>query len=74
MEMAYSTCCNEPVSAPVRSSLEKRLVRWLDGLSLWRERARQRRTLMSMNDRMLADIGLDRGVIEREYTKPFWRP
>ncbi len=72
--MAYSSCCDEPVNVSLRSSLEKRLVRWLDGLSLWRERGRQRRMLMSMNDRMLADIGLDRGVIEREFTKPFWRP
>ena len=40
---------------------------------LWRKRARERRELMSLDDRMLRDIGLSRGVIEAEGRKPFWR-
>jgi len=29
--------------------------------------------LAGLNDRMLADIGLDRAMIGREIDKPFWR-
>ncbi len=34
---------------------------------------RQRRHLASLDDRLLRDIGLDRGRVERELAKPFWR-
>jgi uncharacterized protein YjiS (DUF1127 family) len=40
---------------------------------MWRERARQRCTLASLDDRMLSDIGLGRAEIEREADKPPWR-
>ena len=38
------------------------------------ERARQRRALSSLSDKMLRDIGLARADIVREVAKPFWRP
>ena len=58
-----------------------RLARWwasavprVAGLiSIWRERARQRRHLQTLNDRMLRDIGLTRADILAEASKPFWR-
>jgi len=43
-------------------------------IRLWRERARQRRCLAALNDRMLRDVGLTRGDVMAETSKPFWRP
>jgi uncharacterized protein YjiS (DUF1127 family) len=45
----------------------------IDLLLVWRERARQRRQLRSLNDRMLRDIGLTRADVLAESSKPFWR-
>ena len=45
----------------------------LETLFLWRERVRQRRALMTLDPRLLRDIGLDLGRAEAEYRKPFWR-
>jgi uncharacterized protein YjiS (DUF1127 family) len=42
-------------------------------LQLWRERARQRRQLQCLNDRMLRDIGLTRADVFAEASKPFWQ-
>jgi uncharacterized protein YjiS (DUF1127 family) len=39
----------------------------------WRDRSRQRRTLMRFDDHLLHDIGLSRSDVEREASKPFWR-
>lgn len=36
------------------------------------QRARQRRALAELDDRLLADIGLSREQTEREARKPFW--
>jgi uncharacterized protein YjiS (DUF1127 family) len=47
-----------------------------DGFTLaygWRDRSRQRRTLMRLDDHLLHDIGLSRSDVEREASKPFWR-
>ena len=53
--------------------LSLRLWRATDLLLLWQERARQRRQLQNLNDRMLRDIGLTRGDVMAESSKPFWR-
>jgi uncharacterized protein YjiS (DUF1127 family) len=45
----------------------------VDRLLLWRERARQRRVLASLDGRMLRDIGLSGGMARQESAKPFWR-
>jgi len=42
-------------------------------LQVWRERARQRRQLECLNDRMLRDIGLTRADVLAEASKPFWQ-
>jgi uncharacterized protein YjiS (DUF1127 family) len=39
----------------------------------WSERARQRRLLAALDDRMLKDIGLTRADVAAESDKPFWR-
>ena len=46
---------------------------WLDALATWLERARQRRALQRLDDRMLKDIGLSRADVAHEADKPFWR-
>lgn len=38
----------------------------------WQERARQRRQLLELDDRMLKDIGVTRADVDREIAKPFW--
>jgi uncharacterized protein YjiS (DUF1127 family) len=38
----------------------------------WYERARQRRELYALDERMLKDIGLTRVDVEREASKHFW--
>ena len=42
-------------------------------LLTWIERTRQRRQLSRLSDHMLKDIGLNRGDVEAEAAKPFWR-
>ncbi len=43
-------------------------------LSAWSARSRQRRALEALNDAALRDIGLTRGDVRREVSKPFWLP
>jgi uncharacterized protein YjiS (DUF1127 family) len=50
------------------------LARGLDALRIWQQRSRERRDLLSLNERLLRDIGLSRTAVEREACKPFWRP
>lgn len=38
----------------------------------WHERARQRRTLSELDDRMLRDLGLTRSDVYKECRKHFW--
>jgi uncharacterized protein YjiS (DUF1127 family) len=45
----------------------------LRALYVWQDRAAQRRRLAVMDDRMLDDIGVNRGDAMREARKPFWR-
>ncbi len=41
-------------------------------VAVWIERARQRRSLASLSDRSLKDIGINRCDALREASKPFW--
>lgn len=52
----------------------RRLVDLADVVLAWLDRARQRRALLKLDDRMLKDIGLNRLDVARETEKPFWRP
>jgi uncharacterized protein YjiS (DUF1127 family) len=38
----------------------------------WHSIACERRTLASLDDAMLKDIGISRADVEREIAKPFW--
>ena len=42
-------------------------------IALWRERARQRQALASLDERLLRDIGLTPYDAAYECNKPFWR-
>ncbi len=55
--------------APSRSILG----RTLRLVMVWRRRARDRRVLTQLDDRMLHDIGLTRADIDCEIAKPFWQ-
>jgi uncharacterized protein YjiS (DUF1127 family) len=42
-------------------------------VELWQRRARERRLLSTLDDRLLRDIGISRVDAWRECGKPFWR-
>ena len=42
-------------------------------LATWSERMAQRQHLMEPDNRLLDDIGMDRGEALKEADKPFWR-
>jgi uncharacterized protein YjiS (DUF1127 family) len=50
------------------------VIRMIDLVLLWQERAHSRYRLSQLDDRMLKDIGIDRIEALREAAKPFWRP
>lgn len=53
----------------------RRLTREVTTIVLvWHERARQRRQLQQLSDRMLQDLGLTRADVEHEASKPPWWP
>ena len=57
-------------AARTRPSLAMRL---LDCVLDWLERSRQRDALGRLDERLLADLGVDRASAAEEATKPFWR-
>jgi len=48
------------------------LLRALDLLLTWQERANERRHLQQLDERMLRDLGLSRADVTSEASKPFW--
>ena len=54
-------------------SLSCWLIRLLELPGNWRDRARQRRALLTLDDRLLSDIGVSRAEVDVEGEKPFWR-
>ncbi len=51
--------------------LGKRVLR---ELRCWQQRARTRRQLAQLDERLLQDIGLRAIDARQEYLKPFWKP
>jgi uncharacterized protein YjiS (DUF1127 family) len=45
----------------------------VDAILTWRERARTRRQLLMLDDRLLKDMGITRLDAQSEAEKPFWR-
>lgn len=58
--------------APVMTVVRRLVVRAIDTLILWQERARQRHHLAALDPYLLKDIGVSRADAWREATKPFW--
>lgn len=48
------------------------LSRMIEALYSWQTRASERHQLMTMDDRMLKDIGISRSQADEEARKPFW--
>ena len=71
-------CVNQdaaPVRAPApwgRQAADL-LIRLIDLLLTWQQRASERRSLLEVDERMLRDMGLSRADLDRETRKPFWR-
>ena len=64
-----------PPSSPTAAGLASRwsMGAFIDMLFAWHERARQRRSLLTLDHCMLKDIGISRTDAELEANKPFWR-
>lgn len=63
-----------PIGADLRHS-QRRSIFWLGSvLRTWQQRMIQRIDLADLDDHLIADIGLTRGQVAREASKPFWRP
>ena len=45
-----------------------------DAFAVWQRRHNDRLHLLSLDDHMLHDIGVSLADVEREASKPFWRP
>jgi uncharacterized protein YjiS (DUF1127 family) len=60
-------------SRSLGAAMEDAVTRLFDGLLDRHERARSRRLLATLDDRMLQDIGIDRAAVSRELSRPFWR-
>jgi uncharacterized protein YjiS (DUF1127 family) len=58
--------------------LGRRLAAWtrraIELVLGWQEVARQRRSLLELDDRLLKDIGITRADALREASRPFWDP
>lgn len=62
-----------PAALMASRDIRPLLLRVADRLADWQDRQAGRRLLMTLDDRALRDIGLDRATAEAEYRKPFWR-
>jgi uncharacterized protein YjiS (DUF1127 family) len=69
--MNRTVACTAGIDVKSRRSFG--LVALVEIVLAWQERARQRRLLALMDDRLLRDIGISRAEIAREAEKPFWR-
>lgn len=65
---------SEPVSdRPTLAKAQEMLIFLFEKLGDWQERVAQRRRLMSLDARMLHDIGMCRTTAMDEAAKPFWK-
>jgi uncharacterized protein YjiS (DUF1127 family) len=56
-----------------RRTLKFQLLRLLDLLATWGERAEQRRMLAAAGETVAMDLGLSRAELLAEAEKPFWQ-
>jgi uncharacterized protein YjiS (DUF1127 family) len=63
----------EHAGPTLREELRSRPFEWVHAVSTWIARRRQRRALIALDDRLLADIGVSREQALRQAAKPFWK-
>ena len=68
----YGLPPSSPTAADAGRGLWWRMCGLIDMLFAWHERARQRRTLLTLGDCILKDTGISRADAELEANKPFW--
>jgi|RhiMetdeSRZDD1v2_1073273.scaffolds.fasta_scaffold00227_25 uncharacterized protein YjiS (DUF1127 family) len=73
MHTISSTECFADLSARPSTSWRDSVRAGLRLVALWRERARQRHALASLDARLLRDIGITPYDAACECNKPFWR-
>ena len=71
--MTSSSATRRSAAIAAAQSTHRRLAAFLDTILSWQDRARERRRLAGLDHRMLKDIGLNRGDVHQEVSKPFWR-
>lgn len=54
-------------------SIAREIMGVLDTVLLWQQRANDRAHLRTMNDHLLADMGISPADARRESAKPFWQ-
>src|ERR1700741_3259630 len=64
---------NNPWTRFVRT-IDSGLSTVVDSLLTWQRRHKDRMHLMALDERLLHDIGISLADVEREVSKPFWRP
>jgi uncharacterized protein YjiS (DUF1127 family) len=57
-----------------KPGLGRRLPALAGVLGGWLRQRAERWRLARLDDRMLQDLGLTRGDVEREFARPFWQP
>lgn len=62
-----------PASPSWLATAQQFLIAGFERLGDWQDRAAQRRRLMTMDPRMLHDVGLCREDAINEAMKPFWK-
>ena len=53
--------------------IQRVIKRTIKILSQWINRSRQRKSLATLDERMLADIGYSAAQARKEFSKPFWK-
>ena len=49
------------------------LIHAFDQIGDWQQRSAERRMLMTLDERVLGDLGLSRDSVDAEASKPFWK-
>lgn len=74
MDENFRSVAGEKLSSSMQfSTALSRIFEVLNVVETWRERARSRRALQTLNDHLLKDIGLSRLDVDIETTKSFWQ-
>jgi uncharacterized protein YjiS (DUF1127 family) len=69
-----SAASTAPRSAGASGKVRRVIVKALEQLVIWQERADQRHALSELNEHLLKDIGISASEAYREARKPFWMP